>query len=71
MATGVTFEGAHFLTRECGHEVSLLLEENILGQARSLERQHLDPLRHMLTCAPSRSSGVGDSRADSPEIRPG
>jgi hypothetical protein len=33
--------------RECGHAVSLLLEDIILGQARSAERLHLDPSRHM------------------------
>eukprot|EP00892_Ulva_mutabilis_P010834 jgi/Ulvmu1/8122/UM040_0017.1 len=46
-ATMVMLEGAHFIPRERGHDVSLLLEGVILGQPRQAERQHLDPMRHM------------------------
>jgi hypothetical protein len=71
VATGITLEGAHFLTRECGHTISLFLEENILGQARSLERQHLDRSRHMTpNIGPSGCSGVENSGSSSPSMRP-
>lgn len=46
-ATFVVLEGAHFLVRERGHAVTLLLEENVLGQSRGLERVAWDPARHM------------------------
>ena len=43
----VIMGAAHFLPRECGHEVNLFLESLILGQARQAERAHLDPSRHL------------------------
>jgi hypothetical protein len=46
-ATCVVLEAAHFVSRECGHEVNLMLENVILGQARAAERAHLDPSRHL------------------------
>ena len=39
-ATCVVLEGAHFVSRECGHTVTLLLEDVILGQVRNTQLPH-------------------------------
>lgn len=58
-----------------GMQVSLLIENLVLGQSRALERAHLDPERHMqpefLTSQPVLSySGMPDYTGDAGELSP-